>query len=196
MMKKKLTCVLYYSLAATIMAVSISCGCNDRILKRKITHNTKVIWLDTTTEKVPLTYMCPGRYDDKDELQCVFRSSLHKGAVQYIVISGNDTVEFEISQTYIQTNTDSINILINWATDTSSIYVMPNSAWAFNKRIMVKGGIMNDYCSIKTTRPVHVAVYIIVDFMDENKNKSIYDLIEDEKKREMDSIIRNAFNDN
>lgn len=195
-MKKKVVFVLPISFAVAIMAVSISCINNNFICARKTPYNTKVIWLDKVTNTIPLYYTCSGRYDTKDELQCFYRSTIHKDVVQYIVTHGIDTVEFEISQAYIQTNTDSVNIIINWAAGTSSIYVMPNSGWGFNKRIMAKGGIMNDYCSIRSTRPVHVAVYIIVDFMEKNKNKSIFELIEDEKKKGMDSIIRNAFIDN
>ena len=151
-------------------------------------HHSTIVWEDRQFNKYPFRYYLGEYYTPSKHIDCQYRCRSTKSMYRYVVISAMDTIEFEFSKAYIPTNTDSINIIINWATDSSCINMMSSSMW--------RGGILSAYagsmyCSIKSTKPVFVEVYVVVNTMRKNKNKTIYELIEEDRRNKIDSLVRN-----
>ncbi len=140
----------------------------------------KVVWFEKKYEKNPLKYYereIPSKKTIKCDVECFLDNDMY----QFFVVSKSDTVFFSISKYYIGTNVDSINIMLEWSTDSSSIYVLPDCGWVMHKKMFVRGTPLKDYCHITSTQPVHVAIFVLVDVMKDNDQQSIYEILKQDR---------------
>lgn len=168
-------------------AVAVSCTPSNRLQPShatRIDFPVKISWLKKNTQKNPLEYY-GGDVSSDETIKCNVECFLDNEMYRFLVMGKSDTVSFSISKYYIGTNMDSINIMMNGAMDTSSIYVFPYCSWTMYKRWFVKSTPLKDYCHITSTRPVHVAIFILVDVMKDNGQQSIYE------KLKQDRIMKN-----
>lgn len=85
--------------------------------------------------------------------------------------------------------------MINMSTDGSQLNVINDCAWCLHGKWFCRGSRpMTELCHISSTTPVHVAVFILVDVMKDNEQKSIYEILKQNRLMRdtdlLDSIIQ------
>lgn len=175
-----------------VLVFITTASCSGRFITQMplLRHHTHIVWSERQFVNSPLNYYL-GEDSPGNTIDCRFKCWSDKARYHYVITSASDTIEISFSKAYIQTNTDSINIMINWSTDTSSIYAHPNCYRSIfmGKKCLIKDGPWDDYCSISSTRPVNVSVFDIVNPKKKNRNKTIYDLREEDKWNKLESLI-------
>ena len=148
------------------------------------------VWIDSTYNKPPIRYFS-GEMKRVNVIECSVEYYVKNERCYFTVTSKDDTIAFSVSEYYVGTNADSINIMICWASGKSSINIIPNCGWAMHGRCFTQGGLpMNELCNISSTKPVHVAAFVLVDWRRDNKMKTIYEYEKEVEMMRLDSIIR------
>ena len=149
-----------------------------------------VVWDNKNYDAPPLKYL-HGESQSQEIIDCNIECVSQNDYYNFQVIGNNDTVFFSLSKYYIGTNVDSINVMINMSTNGSQIHVIHDCAWGLHGKWFCRGSIpMTELCHISSTTPVHVAVFVLVDVMKENKQRSVYEILEERKIDRIDSIIQ------
>lgn len=127
-------------------------------------------------------------------VKCTTEMILEKEYYFFKICSSNDTVLISVHNTYIGSNVDSINIMLDYATDTSDISVFPDQSWALRGRALGGSPPISFLCRIKSTSPVHARVYLLVDTDKRNENlpyKTEHDYYYERTQKGLDSIVKN-----
>lgn len=138
-----------------------------------------------------------GRYynvfeDSGDTLGCTMYISHEKNYYIFNIYSKIDTVMLRVHNSYIGTNVDSINIMLDMSFDTSDVVVYPNQSWAFHGKMLGGDKPISNLCQIQSTIPIHARVFMIVDVFKENYNppyKTEFNYQQQRIKKGLDSII-------
>lgn len=166
-------------------------GCSELFSRITLHANSEpiitVAWIDSAYVEAPIKCF----WGEKEHvIDCSVDYSIKKGRCFFNVTSPDDTIVFSISEYYVGTNVDSINIVICWASEKSSMSIIPDCSWTFHGRFFTQGGRpMNEFCDISSTKPVHVAAFIIVDWKKDNKKRTIYEYKNEVEMMQFDSII-------
>lgn len=122
-----------------------------------------------------------------DSIGCNVSYKRVKDYYRFNILSTKDTVSLYINNKYIGSNLDTVDIKIVESVDSSTIAVYPNASWV---HIGCATALLSDKkhtkgCFVKSTSPVSIEVYLIVDFMIDNVNPSYLDFEEfkEEKNR-------------
>lgn len=174
--------------------ISLLCSSCSESFSR-ITHQTnskpivKAVWIDSTCYKSSIRYFS-GDMENVCVTSCSVDYSIKNGCRFFYVTSDDDTISFSVSDYYFGTNVDSVNIMIFGTSGKSSINVIPDCSWTMQGRMFTQGGrTMTEFCNISSTKPVHVAVFILVDWKKDNKKKTIYEYEKEVELMRLDSII-------
>lgn len=176
-----------------IVVLTLLSSCIHRNIKRAFHCNpvpiTSVTWSDACYEKTPLKYY-NGESRPNNVIPCNSTYHIVDDSYLFNVTTTTDTVTVEISQFYIGTNADSINIMINNAIDTSDIYVIYNCGWAMNGKWFCRGSTpRNDFCRVSSSKPVHVAVFVLTNWEKKNESKTIDEYKREKQLHEIDSLL-------
>ncbi len=168
-------------------------GCSEHF--SRITRHTNrepiitAVWIDSAYNKPPIRYFS-GEMKHVNVIECSVEYSVKNESCFFTVTSKDDTIAFSVSEYYVGTNADSINIVICWASGKSSMNIIPDCSWAMHGRWFTQGGRpMNELCTISSTKPVHVAAFVLVDWRRDNKMKTIYEYEKEVEMMRLDSII-------
>ncbi len=184
---------IYIVLLTPIILIN---SCSYRIatlskIKQPVLPSLNVVWADVKYDTPPLRYFYESSTPSKT-IDCQIDYSFDNDLYNFRVTSDNDTVFFSISKYYIGTNTDSVNVMINMSSEDSHIHVVSDCFWDDRGRFrgFITGGTRSGFCHISSAKPVHVAVFVIVDVWKKNEQKSIYDFLEEHRIDVIDSIIQ------
>lgn len=189
-MKRLFFCLIFVSVSILLFE---SC-CSHVAKASKKSHSSipklSVVWNKDNYDSPPLKYY-HGESQCKEVIDCDIECFFDDDLYHFRVIGDNDTIFFSLSKYYIGTNVDSVNIMINMSTNDSQVQVVHDCTWGLHGKWFCRGSRpMTDLCHISSTIPVHVAVFVLVDVMKENKQRSVYEILEDKNIDRLDSIIQ------
>lgn len=170
-----------------------SCICSTTNTKSSFTSLSipiNVIWSETSYIDPPLLYYM-GEANPYRKKVCFLSHSFRDETYYFRVVSGDDSISFTIPKYYIGSNVDSVNVMIDWAADMSSIFIVHGCTWAMHGKWFCRGSRpMNDFCGITATKPVHAAVFVLSKLGEPNNEKNIYEFIQENQIKRLDSIIQ------
>jgi len=189
-MKRFFICLISVSVSIHLLQSCYSHVAKASIKSQTSTPTISVVWNKDSYDSPPLKYF-HGEAQCNEVIGCDIECFFDNDLYNFRVIGDNDTVSFSLSKYYIGTNVDSVNIMINMSTNGSQIHVVHDCTWGLHGKWFCRGSRpMTDLCHISSTTPVHVAVFVLVDVMKENKQSSVYEILEEKNKDRLDSIIQ------
>ena len=152
--------------------------------------SVNAVWSGSRHSAPPLKYYL-GETVSRETLDCNITYSIDGDLYVFQVTTDKDTATITISRYYVGTDVDSVNVMINPGIDTSSVSVIHNCSWILQGRWFCRGSRpMSDFCHVSSTKPIHVAVFVLTDWQKHNVNKTIYEFLQEEQVRRLDAIIQ------
>ena len=181
----------------SLLVLPIALSCSSRRFdldphRVEPSFNLAAIWFDGLDDYYSRTVLNQVR-DLKEDSCCHSKYSKKKDYYSFNVYRMTDTVTIDISKLYIESNLDFVKILVDDASNSSYLEVYLEAGFAENGRMFGYSGITNYMCNLQASRPVKVSVFLFLDFMDSNVNKTMYEYrrenFADSLRRNLDSVI-------
>ena len=180
------------TMVALLMILMQACSSNAIIQTPQVPPlpSVNAVWSGIAYSSPPLKYYL-GESAPGNTIDCNITYSIIGDKYVFQATTAKDTANISISRYYVGTNVDSINLMINPGIDSSSVSVIYNCSWLHQRKWFCRGSRpQGDFCQITSTNPVHVAIFVLIDWRKNNVGKGIREFIQEEDVRRLDSVIQ------